>query len=133
MWTPLKDARQSGLDLRRDALLIAGLLLAAHSCSTLQIVGSGEPSAERRGAAGLRIDPNTATADELMLLPGIGPALSSYIVEFRESSLRQPAFLAADDLDGVHRIGPVTVEKLRPFLTFSGVAGGQDSPGGASP
>lgn len=133
MSTPLNNARQSGVDLRCDGLLIAGLLLAVHSCSTLQIAGSGQPSAEQQGSASLRIDPNTATADELMLLPGIGPALSSYIVEFRESSARQPAFRTAEDLDGVHRIGPLTVEKLRPLLTFSGVTGEQDSPGGSSP
>ena len=133
MSTPLKDARQSGADLRRDGLLIIGLLLAVHSCSALQIAGPRQPPAEQRGAARLRIDPNTASADELMLLPGIGPAMSSYIVEFRESSARRPAFLAADDLDGVHRIGPITVEKLRPFLTFAGVTGGHDPPGGASP
>lgn len=133
MSTPPKDARQNAGDLRRDGLLITGLLLAMHSCSALQIAGSGQPPPEQRAAAGLRIDPNTATTDELMLLPGIGPALSSYIVEFRESSARQPAFLAAEDLDGVHRIGPLTVEKLRPLLTFSGVTGGQDSQGGASP
>jgi DNA uptake protein ComE-like DNA-binding protein len=133
MPTTLKDTRQSRGDLRHDGLLIVGLLLAVHSCSMLQIAGSGRPPTEQHGAARLRIDPNAATADELMLLPGIGPALSSYIVEFRESSTRQPAFLAADDLDGVHRIGPLTVEKLRPFLTFTGVTGGQDSPGGAAP
>jgi competence protein ComEA len=68
------------------------------------------------------IDPNTASVDELMLLPGIGPALSSRIVQHRQASATRPAFAAADDLEAVKRIGPVTVEKLRPFLTFAAQA-----------
>lgn len=78
----------------------------------------------------LRINPNTATATELRLLPGIGPALSEYILKFRESSSRRPAFRNADDLDDVYRIGPVAVERLRPLLAFdeSREAAGEQQP-----
>lgn len=66
----------------------------------------------------LRIDPNAAGRHDLMLLPGIGPAMADYIIEYRESCDAAPAFARAEDLGRVHRIGPRTVEKLRPHLCF---------------
>ncbi len=65
-----------------------------------------------------RIDPNTASAAELELLPRIGPRLAAAIIEYRESLTTQPAFESADDLAHVKRIGPATVERLRPWLTL---------------
>jgi competence ComEA-like helix-hairpin-helix protein len=61
-----------------------------------------------------RIDVNTATAAELELLPGIGPALARRIVDDRAE--RGP-FRTLDDLDRVHGIGPRTVERLRDLAT----------------
>jgi competence ComEA-like helix-hairpin-helix protein len=66
----------------------------------------------------LRLNPNTATPAELQLLPRIGPKLAENIVAFRDSQTDRPAFGTAEDLDRVKRIGPVTVELLRPHLIF---------------
>jgi competence ComEA-like helix-hairpin-helix protein len=63
----------------------------------------------------LRIDPNAATEAELMLLPAIGPVLAGNIIESREND---GPFLAAEDLDRVHRIGPKTIDKIRPFIAL---------------
>lgn len=60
-----------------------------------------------------RVDVNTASAAEMQLLPGIGPALSRRIVEDRG---RFGRFGSVEALDRVHRIGPVTVERIRPFV-----------------
>jgi competence ComEA-like helix-hairpin-helix protein len=79
---------------------------------------SSESSAVMREQAQLRLDPNVAAREELMLLPGIGPALADAIIEYRESADLLPAFSCAEDLDNVHRIGPATVAKLRPLLRF---------------
>lgn len=65
--------------------------------------------------AGLRVNPNTATPAELQLLPGIGPARARAIVEERQQ--RGP-FDSVEDLARVHGIGPVTVERLRPYVRF---------------
>ncbi len=65
------------------------------------------------------VDPNTATRDELILVPGVGEALADRIVGYRESSARRPAFSTAVDLDAVPGIGPVTIERIRPHLLFS--------------
>jgi competence protein ComEA len=66
-------------------------------------------------AAGGLVNVNTAGVDELMSLPGIGEVLAQRIVEHRRS---QGPFRRPEDLEAVHRIGPLTVERLRPLITF---------------
>jgi competence protein ComEA len=60
---------------------------------------------------------NTASAEELQLLPRIGPALASRIVEFREAS---GPFQTVDELVAVKGIGETALERLKPYITTSG-------------
>ncbi len=57
-------------------------------------------------------DINSAPARHLLLLPGVGPARASAIVEDRG---RMGAFQNLDDLQRVRGIGPVTAAGLRGF------------------
>lgn len=59
---------------------------------------------------------NQASAQELQVLDGIGPALSERIVEYRTTQrpFRRPA-----ELKRVQGIGPKTVDELRPVVTVS--------------
>ena len=59
-----------------------------------------------------KLDVNTATAAELELLPGVGPALSKRIVEYRE---KNGPFANLSELDKVQGIGPKMLEKIRPL------------------
>lgn len=58
------------------------------------------------------INVNTATAEQLMQLPGIGPVTAQNIVSARADK----PFRSATDLDRVKGIGPKTLEKIRPFV-----------------
>jgi competence protein ComEA len=61
------------------------------------------------------LDPNRASLGELQRLPGIGPTLAQRIVAERSGE----PFRAAEDLRRVRGIGPKTLEKIRPYLTFA--------------
>jgi competence protein ComEA len=58
------------------------------------------------------IDINSASAEELRQIPGIGPMLSQRIVETRH----QQPFQTVDELRRVRGIGPKTLEKARPLV-----------------
>lgn len=59
------------------------------------------------------LDLNAATGAELEALPGIGPAMSARIIEYRAQN---GGFKSVDDLDDVRGIGPKKMEKLRPLV-----------------
>lgn len=62
---------------------------------------------------GLPIDVNTASADALEAIPGIGPKTAAAILTDRQEN---GAFASVEELDRVRGIGPATVERLRPFV-----------------
>lgn len=61
------------------------------------------------------VNVNTASAEELQLLPGIGPVMAQRLIEDRAANgpYKSPA-----DLDRVKGIGPKTLEKLTPLVRF---------------
>lgn len=61
----------------------------------------------------LRLDLNLATAEELALLPGLGPVTARKIIEDRAQF---GDFTAVDDLARIRGIGPATVTQVEPFL-----------------
>ncbi|MEO8506798.1 MAG: helix-hairpin-helix domain-containing protein [Betaproteobacteria bacterium] len=65
-------------------------------------------------AAAAAVNINTATKDELVALPGIGPAKAQAILDYRK--LNGP-FKSVDDLKNVKGIGAKRLDKLRPDLS----------------
>ena len=69
------------------------------------------------------INPNTDPKASLVRLPGIGPARAIAIVEYRDKhSADGPAFRSPADLDAVAGLGPKTVEKMMPWISFGEVS-----------
>lgn len=61
------------------------------------------------------INVNTADAELLTELPGIGPSRAQAIIEDREAN---GDYESANDLTRVSGIGPATVERLKDQITF---------------
>jgi len=79
--------------------------------------GAGAGSALDGGASGpgaALVDLNSADAAALETLPGVGPATSAAILEWRRQN---GAFRSVDDLLGVSGIGEKTLAKLSPLVT----------------
>jgi comEA protein len=60
------------------------------------------------------ININTATAEELQQVPGIGPVTADKILQMRKS---YGAFKSVDDLLAVKGLGKKRLEKMRKYLT----------------
>ena len=82
------------------------------------VPGTAAPSTGAGGggkaaAPGAPVDLNTATAEQLEALPGVGPATSRAILAYRASHGR---FRSVTELLEVPGIGPAKLEALRPLV-----------------
>ena len=87
-------------------------------------VVSGQPSTSPpettqpdRTQAGFPININTASAEELTSLPGIGDVLAGRIVSYRE---QYGSFLSTEELMDVTGISEKTYERIREYVTVGG-------------
>ncbi len=74
--------------------------------------GSAGPSVGRppSAAPGALLDLNTATVDQLLELPGVGPVLAQRILDWRQRTGR---FSTVDELQEVSGIGPAKFADIR--------------------
>jgi len=97
------------------ATLAAALFLAAGA--TTSYAQEKPPAAA--AAAGVQgvVNVNVADADQLALLPGVGPARAQAILEYRKT---KGPFKKLEDLMEVQGIGKRALERLRPFVVLEG-------------
>jgi competence ComEA-like helix-hairpin-helix protein len=139
---PTKDDRRAALVLL--ALALAGLAVrfvtdrtTAPGAVAYRAAPGARPSRDSVGSqaarlgrplvAGETVDVDRATAEELVRLPRVGPALAARIVAERDA---HGPFGGLDGLGRVSGIGESTRESLRPWVTFSGRAVGRSRPAG---
>jgi len=66
-------------------------------------------------SGGVVVHINTATAEQLDALPGIGPTLAADIIAYRDAN---GMFKSMSDLDKVPGVGPALMEQLQGLLAF---------------
>ncbi len=76
--------------------------------------GAAGSTAPAGGTGGGPVNLNTATAEQLEELPGVGPAIASAILDERE---RRGRFATVDELLDVRGIGDARMEQLRDLVT----------------
>ena len=86
------------------------LIMVICAAATVAIAGEGRPTA---GVVNI----NTATSEQLQLLPRVGPALAGRVIEFREAN---GPFRSIEEIVAVRGIGENLLEVLEPFLVTSG-------------
>lgn len=74
------------------------------------VKGAGKKAAAGQKAGAAKVNVNTAGAEELQTLPGVGPATAKAIIAWREENGR---FRSVDDLLDVSGIGKATLAKFR--------------------
>lgn len=87
-------------------------LFAVQGGEEVEKVEKGEGEQQSLGVVNI----NTASIDQLMLLPGIGEKKAKLIIESRE---KHP-FTRIEQLTRIKGIGKVTIQRLRPYVVFSG-------------
>jgi competence protein ComEA len=106
------------------------LRIRAFVCIYLLLAGFGVTSAPlfaNKKPPPAPVNLNTATSEELQLVPGIGPVTAEKILQMRKS---YGAFKSVDDLTAIRGIGPKRLEKMRKYLTV-GKATSANKPAGA--
>ena len=97
----------------RDQRTLIAILLSCLPVLVWNIPGTQPLDESVRRSYSFQVDPNTAAAVELRLLPGIGEKLAEAIILDRE---KNGSFKTSADLQRVKGIGPKKVESAKPFL-----------------
>jgi competence protein ComEA len=93
---------------------IRRIVAAALAITMASLLSSGVAFAAAKPAPTGKVNLNTATADQLTTLPGVGPKLAVRIVEHRTKS---GSFKSVQELMNVRGIGEKNFEKIQGYLT----------------
>ena len=101
-------------------VLMVGMMETADRGGSIGIytVTTRETAAEVVPESALPVNVNTATAEELDVLPGIGPALAGRIIAYREE---HGPFTAVEQLLEVSGIGEAVLDGLRDQIVLEDI------------
>ncbi|HQP31461.1 MAG TPA: helix-hairpin-helix domain-containing protein [Deltaproteobacteria bacterium] len=98
--------------MKRFMVIVSAVLL----CAVLASVALAAFPKEAHKVEGV-LNINSATVDELKMLPGVGPGIARDIVAYRQA---KGPFKNVADLDKVKGIGKKKFEEIKPYCTLEG-------------
>ena len=99
--------------MKKPYQLVLALSLLAGLVLPTSLLASPQPGNGAHKVAVSQVDINTASSEELQLIPGIGITLAERIISYRTE---HGAFKAAAELTAIRGIGEKSLAKLRPWV-----------------
>ena len=81
-----------------------------------QLAAAGQSGSASKASTTSPVNINTATAEQLDSLPGIGAKMAARIIDYRQ---KNGGFKKLEDLLNVQGIGEKNFLKLKPFITIT--------------
>ncbi len=103
---------------RKVLLFIAILILCGATLKFFKVRLYGQPEQaydQVYSGKAVLIDINTASQEELEIIPGIGPELANRILEYR---VQNGQFQTLQDLHKVKGIGDKKLQAIKDYITF---------------
>jgi competence protein ComEA len=95
---------------RRFVAAVLAVAFAVLVAPSLAVAGSAAKPAPTS-----KVNLNTASAEQLATLPGVGPSLASRIVEYRQKS---GSFKSVQELMNVKGVGEKNLARIQGYLTL---------------
>ena len=99
-------------------IMMAAIVAIAVSATALS-AQSKAPAAKTVATAAAPVNLNTATAEQLASIPGVGPKMAERIIEYRQ---KNGGFKKVEDLMNVSGVGEKSFLKMKPLITVTAPA-----------
>jgi comEA protein len=103
------------LEPRRSVVRVVFAVAAA----SLLVLSMASANAQKKHLPAAPVNLNSASAEQLEQVPGIGPATAKSIIDFREKS---GPFKRVEDVLAIRGISKRALERMRPYLTVNPAA-----------
>ena len=104
--------------IRMMMAAIAAIALSAPALSAQSKAPAPKPAATTAAPVNL----NTATAEQLATIPGVGPKMAERIIDYRQ---KNGGFKKIEDLMNVSGVGEKSFLKMKPLITVTAARPGQ--------